>query len=113
MLYNDEDEEQKENKFNRSYVGEENSTSAKNGKTGNFNHHSSNSMIVEEEIEGNPPFALIYQPKYTPKPGPLIASLNLANIKAHYKKIPYAILAIYVFLPFYLAIAYMLNNTQR
>jgi hypothetical protein len=68
--------------------------------------------LDEEEYDGVPPFKFVFQTEYTQKPGSLIESLNKANLKNHLKQIPFSLLTILIFLPFYIPIPYVLNTAH-
>lgn len=107
MLYDDEDDEEKDPKT-KSYHGEDNTI-------GQGNVPFSKVFLDEgdeEEIEGTPPFRFIYQPKYTSKPGALIEALKGPHLKAHFSQILFSLLTLLVFLPFYIALPYLMNNAH-
>lgn len=67
----------------------------------------------EEDFIEAPQFKFIFQPNFTLKPGPLLDALKVPHLKAHFKQLPYSLLTLLVFLPFYLPIPYILNTAHN
>jgi hypothetical protein len=112
MLYNDEDEEQKENAKTGSYVGENNILDQGKLTASQIQFSKVFLESTEEEEQSEKPFKLIYQPGYTGKPAALIEALQKHHFKTYFKSIGYIAVSFMIFVPFYLPIPYMLNGVH-